>query len=221
MAFDMAGTTIDEGDLVYAVLRRVTEDAGAQYDDATFVEQMGTEKHGAVSALLDAGGVDAGPQLVDEVHARFVNELTAAYQAHPPRAFAGIEDAFAALRADGIKVALTTGFDRPTVDLLFTALGWSVPTTVDFVVCATEVAGGRPAPDMILAAMAALDVTEHAAVIAVGDTPADLWAAHHAGAVGVGVLTGAADRDTLAAQPHHALLGSAAEIVELVRTRRG
>lgn len=214
----MAGTTIDEGEVVYAVLRRVTEEAGARYDDETFVNHMGTEKRSAVTALLAAGGVEATDERVNEVHGRFVRELAEAYAAQPPRPFPGVPAAFTALRKAGIKVALTTGYDRPTADLLLSALGWTEAggsaeeATLDLVVCATEVPEGRPAPDMLRRVMDAFDITHPAEVIAVGDTPADLQAAHRAGVVGVGVLTGAADADTLGRQPHDHLLGSAAEV---------
>lgn len=216
VAFDMAGTTIDEGELVYAVLRRVTTDAGADYDDATFTTHMGTEKRGAVRDLLAAGGVDADAELVDEVHGRFVTELAAAYRDRPPVPMPGIVEAFTALRSAGVKVALTTGFDRPTTTQLLEALEWTVGETVDLVVCATEVAAGRPAPDMIQYAMTTLGVDDPTRVIAVGDTPADLLAADAAGVVRVGVLTGAADRDRLAVEPHDHVLASAAEVLALI-----
>ena len=41
--FDMAGTTIDDRDEVYRVLREATEREGARYSDETFQQYMGTE----------------------------------------------------------------------------------------------------------------------------------------------------------------------------------
>jgi beta-phosphoglucomutase-like phosphatase (HAD superfamily) len=40
---------------------------------------------------------------------------------HP---IAGAAQAFATLRASGVKVAITTGFDREIQSLLLAALGW-------------------------------------------------------------------------------------------------
>ncbi len=52
--------------------------------------------------------------------------------------------AFSALRAAGIRVALTTGFDRQLTDPLLAALGWNVPDVIDAVVCADEVPTADP-----------------------------------------------------------------------------
>ena len=50
----------------------------------------------------------------------------------------GADEIFAALRHRGIKVALDTGFSRPTVEVIFARLGWSVPSTFDAVVTSDE-----------------------------------------------------------------------------------
>ncbi|GAB3701973.1 phosphonatase-like hydrolase [Mariniluteicoccus flavus] len=215
IAFDMAGTTVDEHDIVYTTLREVTLAAGAHYDDAMFARWTGTEKRAAVAALLATDD----PARVDAVHARFTGELSRRYAAAPPIPCPGIEEAFDALRAAGVRIALTTGFDRPTADHLLTSLGWT-DGVVDAVVCATEVAAGRPAPDMIRRAMADLGVDDPGRVWAVGDTAADLDAAAAAGALGFGVLTGAGTRAQLEACPHHAILDRAADVAALVAALR-
>ena len=56
--FDMAGTTIDERDEVYRVLREATEREGADYSDEVFQKWMGTEKHWAIENLLRLGGIE-------------------------------------------------------------------------------------------------------------------------------------------------------------------
>ena len=52
--FDMAGTTIDDRDEVYRVLREATERHGARYSDEVFQQWMGTEKRWAIENLLPA-----------------------------------------------------------------------------------------------------------------------------------------------------------------------
>ena len=96
-------------------------------------------------------------------------------------------------------VALTTGYDRQVADAILEALNWSVGPdgTVDLSVCATEVAEGRPAPDMILRAMESLGVVTPSRVWAVGDTRADMLAAKAARVCAVGVLTGYGDEQGL------------------------
>jgi GNAT superfamily N-acetyltransferase len=109
-------------------------------------------------------------------------------------------------------VALNTGFDRETTDLLLAALGWA-GGTVDAVVCGDDVPQGRPAPYLIFRAMEAVGATDVQRVAVVGDTVLDLQAGYNAG-VGwnIGVLTGAHDRKTLEAAPHTHILASVAEV---------
>ena len=124
----------------------------------------------------------------------------------------GAEEALRRLRAQGIKVALNTGFDRETAMLLLDALGWS-EGVVDAVVCGNEVPQGRPAPYLIFHAMEAVGVTSIHKVANVGDTMLDLQAGYNAGVHwNIGVLTGAHDRQSLELVPHTHLLSSVAHV---------
>jgi phosphoglycolate phosphatase len=120
-----------------------------------------------------------------------------------------VPEALAALRAAGVRVVLTTGFDRQVTDPLLDALGWRVGEQLDGVVCASEVAVGRPQPHLIHRAMELTGVADPAEVLAAGDTVLDVRAGRtaHAG-MAVGVLTGAQTRDELAPEePTHVLAG--------------
>jgi len=77
---------------------------------------------------------------------------------------------------------------------------------------------GRPHPDLVLAAVLALEVDDVGAVAVVGDTASDLLAGTRAGAsVVAGVLTGAHGRAELEAAPHTHLVDSVAEFPALCR----
>lgn len=215
VALDIAGTTIDEGDVVYDVLRRTVADRGAVVTDEEFSRWMGTEKRNAIDNLLRIGGVEASDDDVDAAFAWFTQKLAEAYRETPPTVFPGVADAIACLRERGVKVALTTGFSTEITLPLLGQVGWSVPDTLDAVVCASEVAAGRPAPYMIHTAMQLTGVTDVHRVLAAGDTIADLLAAHHAGVVGVGVLTGSTPAEVLADNPHAHILTSVADLLDL------
>ena len=60
------------------------------------------------------------------------------------------------LRSAGVKVCLTTGFAPTTRDALLDALGWRAE--IDLALSPADVGRGRPAPDLILGAMARLGV---------------------------------------------------------------
>jgi phosphonatase-like hydrolase len=194
---DVAGTTIQEHGAVYAALR---EAVGVQ----EVKRWMGADKHEAIRALLGERGADA--QQVSAVVEDFRARLRAKYAERPPAPFAGVEELFADLRGHGVRVALTTGFDREITDPLLASVGWD-NGAVDAVVCASDVAAGRPAPYMIFRAMERCGVQRADRVVAVGDTVLDLQAGTNAGAAAVvGVLSGGTDAVVLGAERHTHLL---------------
>lgn len=201
VALDIAGTTVEENGAVYRVLADIVAEHGTPATDADIRRWMGSDKREALAALT--GDAEA----VEDLHGRFVARLQQAYAEVPPRPVPGVPETFARLRAAGVRVALTTGFDRQVTDPLLAALGWRTGADVDAVVCASEVAAGRPEPDMIERAMALTGVTERSRVLAAGDTALDVRAGRAAGAgVVVAVLSGAQTRQELEAEhPTHVL----------------
>ncbi|WP_309074592.1 phosphonatase-like hydrolase [Paenarthrobacter sp.] len=218
VACDMAGTTIDEHGDVYVALARCVEETGVTTTAEAVQEWMGADKVEAITALIEAGGGAATPEVVAAAFKRFKELLVEFYDANPPVALEGVEDAFRELRRQGIKVALTTGFSRDVAEPILERLGWGVEddNLLDAVVCSDEVAAGRPAPHMIHRAMELTGVQDVRAVIAAGDTVNDLAAANNAGVTAVGVLTGKLDRDALAAHPHHHILDGVKDIPALL-----
>jgi phosphonatase-like hydrolase len=206
---DVAGTTVQEHGAVYAALEGAVAATGAGVTGEDVARWMGADKHEAIRALLGDG---ATAETVDAVHDDFHARLLAAYAERPPEPFAGVPELFAALRADGVKIALTTGFDRAIAEPLLASVGWD-DGTLDAVVCADEVAAGRPAPYMIFRAMELCGVQRTDRVVVAGDTVLDLRAGTNAGAaVVVGVLTGEVDAAVLGAERHTHLLASLSEL---------
>jgi phosphoglycolate phosphatase len=218
VACDMAGTTIDEHGDVYVALARCVEETGVTTTPEAVQEWMGADKVEAITALIQAGGGSASAEVVAAAFSRFKELLVQFYDANPPVALEGVEDAFRELRSQGIKVALTTGFSRDVAESLLERLGWSVgdDKLLDAVVCSDDVAAGRPAPHMIHRAMELTGVQDVRAVIAAGDTVNDLAAANNAGVTAVGVLTGKLGRDDLAAHPHHHILDGVKDVPALL-----
>ncbi len=109
---------------------------------------------------------------------RATEEFAAAYEALVAAdAVAEVPGALGVLRTlreRGVKVCLTTGFAPSTRDALVDALGWW--EEIDLALSPADVGRGRPAPDLVLGAMARLGVAEPRAVAVVGDTVSDLEA---------------------------------------------
>ncbi|UFS59983.1 phosphonatase-like hydrolase [Subtercola endophyticus] len=217
VAFDMAGTTIDDHGLVYDALAGAVVETGASVADADLQRWMGTDKVTAIGALMNLGGVEPTADGVAKAFVRFKVLLGEAYRGHPPVALPGVEETLRELRRRGVKVALTTGFSDDVAGPLLASLGWSTGAgpddLLDAVVTTSDVRAGRPAPYLIQHAMELTGATDVATVLAVGDTVVDLQAAHNAGVAGVGVLTGGLTREALAEHPHLAIIDSAAEII--------
>ncbi len=217
-AFDIAGTTVDDGGAVYDALRRSVEELGATVSDADLSHWMGTDKVTAIDNLARLGGVTIGRDEVLGAFARFQEVLSESYRTHPPRAIPGVEELIARLRGAGVKVALTTGFDRAVVTPLLASLGWTVGgdgMALDAVVTTDDVPAGRPAPYMIFRAMEATGVVDVRAVLAAGDTAVDVQAANHAGAISVGVLTGQTPAETLESNHADHVLDSVVDVVKI------
>ena len=137
--FDIAGTTVDEGGTVYRVLADTVRAAGADPTPDQIEAWMGASKREAIQALLPG----AADSTVDAAFADFRSRLADAYKMNPPQPFTGVPEAIQRLRRSGIKVALTTGFDRDTTASLLASIGWG-DDVVDGVICIDDVTAGRP-----------------------------------------------------------------------------
>ncbi|MDP9028605.1 MAG: phosphonatase-like hydrolase [Actinomycetota bacterium] len=221
VALDMAGTTIDDRGAVYVALRNSVEETGATVETADLQHWMGTDKVEAISALMRLGHVPAEQKAVRAAFGRFRSLLDQFYLESPPVPLPGVVNALATLRDRGVKIALTTGFDDTVALPLLESLGWKVGPgeLLDAVITTSHVRAGRPAPYLIHHAMEATGIADVRRVLAAGDTIVDLQAACNAGAIAVGVTTGALTRDELERHPHDYVLDGVVQIPELEEAR--
>lgn len=219
-SLDMAGTTIDEGGAVYAVLRDAVERAtGAVVPDDLLSRWVGTDKREAIVGILTGIGQDLGQ--TDEIFAAFSEDLANAYAADPPVLLPGIGETVAQLRASGVKVALQTGYRREVAEGLLEAVGWKVGHDVDALVTAEDVRASRPAPYLIFRTMEATGIVDVREVLVAGDTVNDVTAGTRAGArFVVGVLTGAHTEAELGAARHTHLVPSLVDVPALIAAER-
>jgi phosphonatase-like hydrolase len=222
VVFDMAGTTVYDGDAVNASFRATLAAWGIEADAAVVNMVMGLPKPEAIRMLLEQcgrpSGVTPSADRINAIHEDFTRRMRKYYATDPAvREIPGATDAFAALRRAGIKVALNTGFYRPIVQVLLARLGWTCPVVIDADVTSDEVPRGRPHPDMIRHLMARLDIPDARRVAKVGDTRADLEEGTNAGCgLVIGVTTGSFTREQLQACPHSYIVGSVAEVPTLL-----
>ncbi len=209
VVFDLVGTTVRADDAVPRAFLAALAAEGVTIDAEVLVHVRGATKRLAFDRLLPPGADHAAA--VERAYAHFTRGLRAAYRPGTVAPVAGAEAVLTGLRRAGLRVALNTGFDRALTDHLLDVLGWT--SLADAVVCGDEVPAGRPAPDLLRAAMARTGVMDASTVANIGDTTLDLGAGAAAG-VGwnIGVWSGAHDRARLLTAPHTHLCASVADV---------
>ena len=224
VVFDIAGTTVHDGDAVGTCLRRALEHvAGLAFGRDEVNAVMGIPKPVAIRRLLDGRpGARADRGRVDEIYRDFERRMLEHYRTSPEVVEVdGASGVFRELRARGLKVALDTGFGRPVTDAVLARLGWAVPGVIDATVTADDVAAGRPAPDMVYRAMELTGVRDAGRVVKVGDTPSDLQEGTSAGCgMVVGVTSGSHTEGELRPHPHTVLIDSIRELPAVLEPLR-
>jgi len=219
VALDMAGTTVADGGAVEEAFQRALDSVGLtagelQADPQEYVRRtMGQSKITVFTELL--GG---DRHRAEEANSAFEAAFDQAVDRGEVAPIAGAEPAMRILRDAGLRICLTTGFSPATRDRIISALGWE--GSVDLALSPADAGRGRPWPDMILTAVLRLRIDDVAEVAVVGDTSSDLRAGTRAGAsLVIGVLSGAHTRAELARAPHTHVIGSVADLPDLVLHR--
>ncbi len=209
VVFDLVGTTVRADDAVPRAFLSALAAEGVTLDAGALVHVRGATKRLAFERLLPPGAGHAAA--VARAYTHFTRGLHEAYRPGTVEPVTGAEAVLTGLRRAGVRVALNTGFDRALTDHLLGVLGWT--SLADAVVCGDEVAAGRPAPDLVRAAMARTNVVDASIVANVGDTTLDLAAGAAAGAGwNIGVWSGAHDHARLLTAPHTHLCASVADV---------
>lgn len=213
--FDFAGTMLRDDGAVLAAYRRALTKHDIPFTEAELAARRGAAKRAVFREL--AGRSERSPATdarADRALADFEAALREEYTGGEVVPIEGAEATAGWLEERGVKIALSSGFDRGLVDLLVGRLGWE--RLFGCVLAAEDAPAGRPAPYLIFHAMMQLGAHAVSRVAVVGDTPLDLQAGTNAGAGWViGVMSGAHGVETLGVTPHTHLLASVAGITAL------
>lgn len=213
--FDIAGTTVRDDDVVLGALMGAFARHGVAADEQEVNALMGYPKPVVIARVIARTDDGSAPGIAAAVHGTFLDAIQDAYRSGPVLEIPGAADAFARLRAGGIAVALDTGFDRATLDLILDRLGWR--TLVDTTVASDEVTRGRPYPYLIFHAMERCGIAAVTEVAKFGDTPSDVLEGQAAGCAIVGaVLSGTHRREQLAPLAPTHVLDSVADVPVLL-----
>ena len=196
VVFDWAGTILDFGSCapMGAFVRLF-----AQFGISLTIEQargpMGVAKWDHIKALSDLPDVAAQWQLkygrpfshadIDHLYEVFT-PMNAAVVADFADFIPGAVDTVNAIRARGLKIGSTTGYNRPIMNIV-TPIATAAGYTPDNLVCAGDLPTGRPSPLMMYRTFADLGVWWPATVVKVDDTEVGILEGLHAGTWTVGV----------------------------------
>ncbi len=185
-AFDWDGTLIDSIGRTKATYREIFRELGLPFDDALF------HKHYAPDWRRMYQSLGIPETLWPQIDRRWVEIFETEVSALVP----GAAEALEWLRADGRRVALVTAGHRERLELELRATGLS--GVFETMVYGNEVPHQKPDPAPLLMASRYLRVAP-ADMVLVADAADDMLMAKRAGALPLGVLTGAAQARSLKA----------------------
>jgi phosphonoacetaldehyde hydrolase len=193
---DLAGTTVDYGSCAPAgAFIEIFRRHGVAITNDEARGPMGLQKRDHIVALTqmpriaqawkDKHGSSPDDAKIDAMYAEFI-PLQVKILPDFGGVIPGVLNAVASLRARGIKVAVTTGYNREMLQVVLASAkaGSFVPDTA---YCAEDVSKGRPAPWMIYRSMEALAAFPPHTVVNFGDTIPDVESGRNAGVWSIGV----------------------------------
>lgn len=215
--FDMAGTTVNEHNVVYKTLWKAITEKDPDFTlEEVLAEGAGKEKLHAIKSVFSLRDID-DHELAVSIFNRFLILLAGAYDTQEIGEQRNATLVFNTLRDNDIAVVLNTGYNRQTAEALVKKIGWEEGVHFDCLVTASDVAGNRPKPDMIFYAMDRLGYTEATEVIKVGDSTVDIEEGQNAGCgLSIGITTGAHTREQLDQANPHFIIDDLIELLPIV-----
>jgi len=218
IVFDMAGTIINEDNVVYKTLRKAINWHGYNFSlEEVLLYGAGKEKHQAIKDILATQNPNDTPGESLTIFDDFSELLKLNYEDLLIETFPKTEEVFKKLNENGIKIVLNTGYNRETALLLLSKLNWEEGKQYDALITASDVEKGRPAADMIYKAMELFNVTNSKDVIKIGDSIIDIEEGKTANCgITIGVTTGAHTKEQLkSANPTH-IINNLIELTQIL-----
>lgn len=217
VVFDMAGTTIDEQNIVYKSLHKAITKFGVDVSlDLVLAIGAGKEKYQAIKDILshiDHNDLDK-TELIFEYFKKILDQEYLTASVLP---IEGVEEVLEKLKRDGVKIVLNTGYSSQVANVLLQKLKWTEGNQFDALITASDVVIGRPSPEMILKAMELFGIVDASKVIKAGDSAVDIEEGKNAKCgLTIGVLSGAQTRSQLEDAGPDYILDSLASLYSII-----
>ena len=216
--FDMAGTVVNENNVVYKSVQKAINKKGYDFTLEFVLEHgAGKEKHQAIKDILKADN-NSISEPSEPIFEDFKQLLDEAYHDLKVISFDGVEEVLTKLKSQHIKIALNTGYNRAIAELLLQKMNWTKGNQYDTLVTADDVLEGRPHPAMIIKAMQVLEVSDANKVLKAGDSIIDIEEGKNAlCGVTIGVTTGAHTEEQLKSAEPTYVLNSLIELTNYIK----
>lgn len=187
IVFDWDGTLCDSLPAIYEANRQVLEELRLPFDEARYRAAYTPDWRLMYQRLgvPDAAMEDAGRRWLDLYGASAESGLL-------PR----VRESLERLAAGGFVLGLVTAGDREVVGAQLDRFG--IADLITARVYGTDDIAAKPHPAPLRRVLAALDRAEHVATARyIGDVPDDMRMARAVGAIGIGIESSIADRETM------------------------
>jgi beta-phosphoglucomutase len=172
--WDVDGVLIDSGEQHRRAWEQLAREEGLPYSDAAFWATFGMRNADIFPRMF---GVSGPPERIVALGDR-KEAIYRALLAEDAAPLPGAKELLAALHAAGYRQALGSSAPPANLEAIISLLG--ITPYLDAIVSGEQVARGKPAPDIFLAAAERLDIPP-AHCLVIEDAPAGVAAAHAGG----------------------------------------
>jgi len=220
VVFDMAGTTVKDDQDVSKAFQSALAKYGYPVPLNVIDHFMGYEKTYAISQMLEKYEPvkeKITTSLISDIHIEFVRQMIEYYRTAPIEALNNVEETFAILHNNGVKVGINTGFSRDIAQTIVDRLQWEEKGLIDYVLGSDEVEQGRPYPFMIQNMMARAGISDPQQVAKVGDTEVDIREGQNAACKYViGITTGSFTHNELEEYSPTHIIDNIAQVIQII-----
>lgn len=223
VVFDMAGTTVNEDNIVYKTLQNAINKAGFEVTLLQVLEKgAGKEKLQAIKSILSFYKKNDDAAIAQTIYSHFIEQLAKAYDREPILPQNNVIELLEELKKRNIIRVLNTGYNQETAQTIINKLGWEEGVDFDSLITASDVIKNRPDPDMIELAMKRFNITNPAQVVKVGDSVIDIEEGKNAGCtLNVGITTGAHTLQQLQSADPELIINDLIDLLPVIDQRNG
>jgi phosphoglycolate phosphatase len=211
VVFDLDGTLLDSERAIVNAASAAFDDVGAEVTELMVADQLGAPLE-ELYAIFIGDNDDARMR-------RFITRYIERHDEHPdrfPPPLPGVNEALVALVAGRVPLGVAT--TKPSARAISQLEGAGIARHFTHIQGTDPGMKPKPAPDVVIAACAALGVDPKRAIM-VGDTQRDVKAAQAAGAHAIVVAYGAARAEQAAQMGADAVITSLLELIHAEQAR--